>query len=160
VSTIQTAPKIDTLPPAVRDERLEYKALSGHLFFCRFRLYRAAGVPVLVLTQAAELDGVEPVEHACERAFYLAWEAAGQPWPCAFVIHKRAWLPNAMPGDMGSERVWEISFRSYEEWCRPTLTAETRPGCDEYLEAWMRGEARLLDIANFRRALIGRPNLG
>lgn len=76
----------DTLPPAERDQALEY--LEGHRAArCRMRVYRTReDAPVVVLTELDDNPGPS-ITNAAEWAHYAACELLGFPWPCTFIEH-------------------------------------------------------------------------
>jgi hypothetical protein len=107
-----TGGRTDTLPPAARDETLEYPHRAGTHTACRLRLYTPPQQPpVIVLTEDPENPG-ESITNACEVAHYLAWERCGRPWPCVFVEHYQGNHYGAGTRDASDVERWaRLSFR-------------------------------------------------
>lgn len=112
---------VDTLPPAERDEILEFEGYFGCESHCRFRLYPSSdGLPVIVLTEVASNPGTS-ITNRAERAHYLAYRRIGSPTEGAYFIEH-------YPGDdppwdrvLAQER---LAFVQFEDWgSSPPITA-------------------------------------
>jgi hypothetical protein len=140
---------IDTLPPAERDETLEYAGYHRAPSHCRFRLYHTpAQVPVIVLTETEDNAGTS-ITNAAERCHFRAWEQIGKPWPVVFVEHYPGWN-GAVSRPLDAEHLDEVTFHGTSG-DGPLVEARVR-GTPSFRGA----QWRCLPLAEFR-ALIGGP---
>lgn len=112
---------VDTLPPAERNEILEFEGYHGCESHCRMRVYRTTDcLPVIVLTEMPDNPGTS-ITNRAERAHYLAWRRIGSPAEGGYFIEHYPGADPPWDRVLAQERLAFVQFE--DKGSAPPITA-------------------------------------